>query len=216
MARIQFTKRRLVGIFVFLAVVAGAVVAFRNAGRWLVREDPIAPADAIVILSGGMPYRAEGAVDLYRQKYASEVWITRPESPSSHLAEMGIQFVGEEEYSREIVIHDGVPPGAARILPIDIVNTEEEINQITHEMQSRRKSRVIIVTSPPHTRRVRALWNRLAATNQVAIVEAARGDPFDRDHWWRNTRDTYAVIREYMGLMNVWAGLTVRPHSPRN
>lgn len=213
MARIQFTKRRLIGIFVFIAIVAGGALAFRDAGQWLVLEDPIATADAIVVLSGGMPYRAEGAVDLYRRKCAPEIWITRPENPGPHLAEMGIQFIGEEEYSREIVIHKGVPPDAVRILVGDIVNTEEEINQITHEMQSRRKSRVIVITSPPHTRRVRVLWNRLAATNQVAIIEAAREDPFDRHHWWRNTRDMYAVVREYMGLINAWLGLTVRPHN---
>ena len=216
MARIQFTKQRLVKILIFVGILTFGVVAFRNAGRWLVREDPVSRADAIVVLSGGMPYRAEGAVKLYRRKFAPEIWITHPVNPSQELAEMGIRFVGEEEYSREIVIHEGVPSRDARILPGDIVNTEQEIGEIVYEMQSRAKSRVIIITSPPHTRRVRALWSRFAGPNQVALIEAAREDPFDRDHWWRNTRDTYTVVREYMGLMNAWMGLAVRPHAPKN
>lgn len=207
------TKRLLIATAVSLLVVAGAVIAFRNAGRWLVREDPLAPADVIVILSGGMPYRAEGAADLYRQKYAAEIWITCPEGPEQELSEMGIRFVGEQEYSREVLIHEGVPADAIVILPREIVNTEEEISEIGREMRGRSKSRAIIVTAPPHTRRVRALWSRLAARDQIAIVEAAREDPFDRDHWWHNTRDTYAVVREFMGLINAWVGLTVRPHS---
>jgi hypothetical protein len=33
------------------------------------------------------------------------------------------------------------------------------------------------------------------------------------DHWWRNTRDALAVVREILGLINLWAGLPVRPHS---
>lgn len=213
MTSVQLTKRRLIALFVFLGFTAGGVLAFRNAGRWLVHEDPTAQADAIVVLSGAMPYRAEGAADLYKQKLAPEVWITRHEDPGQELAEMGIQFVPDEEYSREVLVHEEVPVNAIRILPQGIVNTEDEINEVTQEMKGRAKSRVIIMTSPPHTRRVRALWARLAGADQVAIIEAAREDPFDRDHWWRNTRDTYAVVREYMGLINAWSGLTVRPHT---
>jgi uncharacterized SAM-binding protein YcdF (DUF218 family) len=211
---VPLAKRIAIAAVVVL-IAASAVIAFRNAGRWLVREDPIAPADVIVVLSGGIPYRAEGAADLYRQKYAPEVWITRPEGPEQQLSEMGIRFVGEEEYSREVLMHEGVPAGAIVLLPGEIINTEEEIDEIVGDMRNRSKSRAIIVTGPPHTRRVRALWSRLAARDQLAIVEAAREDPFDRDHWWHNTRDTYVVVREFMGLINAWVGLTVRPHSPR-
>ena len=179
------------------------------------REDPLLAADAIVVLSGSMPHRAEGAADLYRAGYAPEVWLTRPDSPQGELSEMGIRFIGEEEYSRQVLMRQGVPAGAIRILPDVTVNTEEEIEEIAQQMRTENKFHVIIITSAQHTRRVRALWSRLAASNQIATVEAAAEDPFDRDHWWRNTRDAYAVVREIMGLMNAWAGLTVRPHSPR-
>lgn len=212
----HLTTRRLILASVLLVAVIAGVIAFRNAGKWLVREDPLAPADAIVVLSGGMPYRAEGAADLYREKYAPEVWVTTPESPAQRLSEMGIRFVGEEEYSREVLTHQGVPAGAVRLLPDEIVNTEQEIDEIAREMQLRAKYHIIIVTSAPHTRRVRALWSRIAPSNESATIEAASEDPFDADHWWGNTRDTYAVVREFMGLMNAWAGLTVRPHVKRD
>jgi uncharacterized SAM-binding protein YcdF (DUF218 family) len=208
------TTRRLIILLAILALAVG-VTAFRGAGRWLVREDPLVAADAIVVLSGSMPQRAEGAADLYRAGYAPEVWVTPPDSPEAELSEMGIRFVGEEEYSRQVLIHQGVPASAIRILPDAVINTEEEIEEIAREMQASHKSHVLIVTSAQHTRRVRTLWSRLAASNQIATVEAAAEDPFDRDHWWRNTHDAYAVVREMMGLMNAWAGLTVRPRSPR-
>jgi uncharacterized SAM-binding protein YcdF (DUF218 family) len=203
-------------IFAFLVVLVLAVAgvfAFRGVGRWLVREDPLARADAIAVLSGSMPYRAEGAADLYGQGYAPEVWLTRPVSPSQELARMGIRFQGEEDYDREVLTHSGVPENAIRILPSEIVDTEDEIREITTEMRNSRDTTVIVVTSPQHTRRVRALWRRLAAPNQRAIVRAAWQDRFDRDHWWRNTRDAYAVVREALGLANTWTGLAVRPHA---
>ncbi|HTU35331.1 MAG TPA: YdcF family protein [Candidatus Acidoferrum sp.] len=207
------SSRLAILVAAILALVVAGTVAFRGVGRWLVREDPLAHADAIVVLSGGMPYRAEGAADVFHHGYAPEVWLTRPESPSLALAAMNIHFVGEEEYSREVLIDKGVPSSAIHTLPAKIVDTEDEVEEISHAMVIRHVSSVIIVTSPEHTRRVHALWVRLAPASQKAIVRAAAEDPFDRNHWWRNTRDAYSVLRELLGLANAWAGLPIRPHA---
>ncbi len=207
------TGRRAIVTLIILLVVAFGIVAFRGVGRWLVREDPPAHAEAIAVLSGGMPYRAEGAADLYRQGYAPEVWLTRPENPSAALAAMGVHFIDEEEYSREVLIHEGVPASAIHILPATIVDTEQEVEELSREMRIKHVSSIIIVTSPEHTRRVHALWSRLADENQRAIVRAAAEAPFDRNHWWCNTRDAYAVSRELLGLTNTWLGLPIRPHA---
>lgn len=209
-----FTRRRVIALAIALLLILAGIFAFRGVGRWLVRQDPLARADAIVVLSGSTPYRAEGAADLYRDRYAPQVWLTRPESPVGALAAMGIPYTGDEDYNREVLIHDGVPAAAIHILPAVVVDTEQEIEEISRVMRDGRTSSVIIVTSPQHTRRVRALWRRLAAANQKAIIRAAPEDPFDADHWWRNTRDAYSVARELLGLANAWLGLPVRPHSP--
>lgn len=199
----------LPGILILVAGIAG----FRNVGRWLVHEDALSPADAIFVLSGGMPWRAEEAARVFRRGYAPEVWVGRPASPAKELEELGIHFVGEEEYDREILIHQGVPEAAVHILPDSIVNTEQEVEEVAREMRRTGKARVIIVTSPQHTRRVRSLWNSLVRENPILVVRSANEDPFDADYWWRNTRDVFSVVREILGLMNVWASLPVRPHT---
>jgi uncharacterized SAM-binding protein YcdF (DUF218 family) len=205
--------RRLIYASVLLLLLAGVWVGLRGAGRWLVRDDPLSRADAVVVLSGSMPYRAEEAARVFRMGYAPEVWVSRPVSPAGELEKLGIHFVGEEEYSREILIHEGVPEKAVDIFPDVIVDTEQEVEEVVRQMRRTGKTKVIIVTSPEHTRRVRTLWRKLAQDNTKAIVHAAPEDPFDADHWWRNTTDAFAVVREYLGLLNAWAGLPVRPHS---
>jgi uncharacterized SAM-binding protein YcdF (DUF218 family) len=205
-------RGRIVGFIVALLLMLCAVLAFRGVGRWLVREDSLAPADAIVVLSGSMPYRAEEAARIFKMGYAREVWISRPESPVDELNSMGIRFLGEEDYSREVLVHASVPDAAIHTFPNAIIDTEQEVEEVASEMRERNKSTVIIVTSPQHTRRVRALWQKIAGANAKAIVRAAYEDPFDADHWWRNTRDSLSVMREMLGLANVWAGLPVRPH----
>jgi uncharacterized SAM-binding protein YcdF (DUF218 family) len=208
----RFTPR-LICSSILLLSLAVALVGSRGAGRWLVREDPLSPADVIVVLSGGIPYRAEEAAKVFQTGYAPEVWVSRPVSPASELARLGIRFVGEEEYSREVLVHEGVPEKAVHILPEMIVDTEQEVQEVVQEMRRTGKTRVIIVTSPPHTRRVRTLWTKLVRENRKAIVRAAFEHQFDADHWWRNTHDALAVVREMLGLMNAWAGLPVRPRS---
>jgi uncharacterized SAM-binding protein YcdF (DUF218 family) len=207
-------SRRRIGLVVLLAILLGGVILVRGAGRWLVREDPLSPADMIVVLSGGLPYRGEEAATVFRAGYAAEVWVSRPESPAADLLARGIHYVGEEEYNRDILIAGGVPESVVHIFPGTIVDTEQEVEKIAREMRSTGKTSVIIVTSRQHTRRVKALWKQVVGENLKMTVHAARGDPFDADHWWRNTRDALSVVREYLGLVNAWAGLPVRPHSP--
>ncbi|MGD1210275.1 MAG: YdcF family protein [Candidatus Acidiferrales bacterium] len=207
-------RRQIILLVVVLALCVAAVVAFRGVGRWLVREDPLAKADIIVVLSGAMPARAEEAAEIFRMDYARDVWVTRPDSPANELADMGAHYVGEEEYSRQALIHGGVPPEAIRILPDPVIDTEQEIDEVTLRMRLEGERTAIIVTSPQHTRRVKTLWRKLAGEKPVAIVRGAPQDGFDAAHWWRNTRDTFSVVREIMGLLNAWTGLPVRPHSP--
>ncbi len=207
-------RRHLAVTMLLLAlVVLSLISAFREAGVWLVREDPLARADVIFVLSGSMPYRAEEAANIYRKGYAPEIWVSHPLGPSEDLQELGIHYVGEEEYDREVLIHEGVSESAVRVLADEIVDTEQEMQAASKEMRATGKRRIIIVTSPEHSRRVRALWRKLGLKDSMAIIRAAPEDPFDAVYWWRDTRDALAVVREYLGLMNVWAGLPVRPRS---
>ena len=196
-----------------MLLCAAAVLALRGAGRWLVREDPLAPADTIVVLSGGLPWRAKEAARIFCLGEAHEVWVSQPASPAVELASMGISYVGEEYFNREVMTHNGVPEAAVRVLPDSAADTEEEVAEIAREMRREQKASVIIVTSPQHTRRVKALWRKIVGDHPHAVVRAAFQDPFDPDHWWRSTPDTFSVVRELMGLANVWLGLPVRPRS---
>jgi uncharacterized SAM-binding protein YcdF (DUF218 family) len=199
----------------FLAVCCGIIllglVFFFCVGRWLVVEDPLVKTRAIAVLSGRMPLRAIEAAKLYHEGYAPEIWLTRPKEPAATLEEMGIPFSGEDYYNARILIHEGVPQEAIRILEPPIVNTADEIRVIASALEQGKDRSVILVTTKAHTRRVGVLWRRLASNRGHAIVRAASDDPFDPRHWWRSTSDALDVVREVLGLMNAWAGLPLHP-----
>ena len=202
-------SRRIFALILLVALCVAGVIAFRGVGRWLIREDALAPADVIAVLSGGMPWRAEEAARIFRLGDAREVWVTQPEAPRGELASMGVQYFGEDYFNRQVLIHSGVPEAAVRALPDSIIDTQDEVQEISREMRREGETSVIIVTSPQHTRRVKTLWRKLVGDNPRAIVRAAPQDPFDADRWWRNTQDMFSVVRELMGLTNAWLGFPV-------
>jgi len=187
------------------------MVMFFGVGRWLVVEDALGKAQAIAVLSGSMPLRAMEAAKLYREGYAPEIWLTHSAEPAATLGEMGIPFAGEDYYSARVLIHEGVPAGAIRVLDPPIVNTMDELNAIAAALAKEKGRTTIIVTTKAHTRRVRMLWQRVGSERGTAIVRAAAEDPFDPWHWWRTTSDALDVLREVLGLMNAWAGLPLAP-----
>jgi len=196
----------------FLVVLAGAFLwAILRAGVWLVVQDPLAPAQAIVVLSGRMPDRAVEAARLYHQNVAPQVWVSQPASVAPQMAEMNIPFVGEDFYNQRVLLALGVPTDAIRILPEPSANTAQEVDQIARLAHSTGARAVMIVTSEPHTRRVRYIWRRLVGDSLQLIVRHPLDDPFDAPRWWRDTGDALDVVREWLGLANAWAGFPSQP-----
>jgi uncharacterized SAM-binding protein YcdF (DUF218 family) len=124
---------------------------------------------------------------------------------------MKIVYLGEDFYNEKILLAKGVPVDAIRILERPSANTQVEVREIREFLRQNNLSSVIIVTSKAHTRRVRAIWKKLAGSDARAIVRFANDDPYDGAHWWRHTQDGLDVVRETLGLLNVWAGFPLRP-----
>ena len=182
-------------------------------GQWIVVEDPLQPARAIVALTPQVPYRAMEAAALYHQHLAPEIWVTRQDNSEEELVfrRLRIQLTPDEAMSVEVLEHLGVPASSIRILDRPIRNTDQEIRLIAEELGRTQGNQVIIVTSKFHTRRVRTIWRAVVGTKAKAIVRFAYEDPYDPAHWWQNTQDALKAIQENLGLLNVWAGFPLRP-----
>lgn len=202
--------RSVVLLALIFVVIVSAVIIFLGVGRWLVIEDPLDKAQAIVALGGRIPMRAKEAARLYNAGYAPQVWLIRANEPAASLQEMHIAYIGEDFFNSRVLMHEGVPSNAIRVLEPPIDNTAGEIRAVADALWREKGGAVIIVTTKAHTRRVRTLWKELSGGRGRAIVRAAPSDPFAPDHWWRVTSDSLDVVREVLGLLNAWAGLPLR------
>jgi uncharacterized SAM-binding protein YcdF (DUF218 family) len=196
------------GLFVVLAGACAWI--FFRVGTWLVVEDPLEPSPVAVVLSGGMPERAREAAEIYRTGNAKQVWITHPEDVTEEMHQIGIDYLGETFYNQSVLLHLRVPVEKTRVLEPEIVNTQDEITVISQAARDAGIHRVIIVTSKAHTRRVHAIWKKMVGTDPALIVRFAPEDSFDPQHWWRHTADALQVVREVLGLANVWSGFLIK------
>ena len=210
---IQRSRRPRLWVAVTGFLLFVVLFVFFNVGRWLSVEDRLKKADAIAVLSGRVPDRALEAARLYRTGYAPEVWLTHSTEPAATLQKLSVTFAGEDAYDKQILVHEGVPDTAIRILDPPTVNTADEMKTIGQALKQGRSHKVILVTSKVHTRRTRTLWKRLSQQDGEAIVRGVSDDPFDPSHWWRTTGDALDVVREVLGMLNAWAGLPLRPAS---
>ena len=96
-------RRWLIGAGISIVLITMGVLVFFGIGRWLVLQDPLVHADAIVILSGNLPDRALEAARLYGAGYAQQVWISQGLSPAEELKTMKIVYLGED-FSWRVVL----------------------------------------------------------------------------------------------------------------
>jgi len=184
------------------------IYGFFHAGLWLVREDPLEKSQAIVVLSGGLPDRALGAAQIYRGGFAKEIWLTQPLQPSASMEDLHLPYAGEEQYNRMVLIAEGVPPAKIRLLTPRILNTADELRAVAAALNQQPGTSAIVVTAKAHTRRVGVLWKTVSQGHSGRLmIRATPQDSFDAEHWWRTTNDALGVVREYLGLLNAWAGL---------
>ena len=192
-----------------LAGLASAPI-LRGIADFLIVEDSLERAAAIVPLVGQTPFREMEAAKLYRAGLAPQVVIVQGASnaESEALRDLGIRKREGWELSREVLIQQGVPASAIVVLTSKAGGTLEELQAVYSAMTSK-DAPMILVTSKYHTRRTRLTWQHVTAGKSQPIVRAATGDPFDPTHWWQRRSFTLSVIHEYFGLVYYYARFLV-------
>jgi uncharacterized SAM-binding protein YcdF (DUF218 family) len=206
-------RRAVVAVLAVLALIliAWAVHApvLRWAGSNLSIEDPLAEADVIVVVAGRAPFQERAAADLYLQGWAPRVLISRAKNPPGveALVAMGVRPLDLQAESRAALLRFGVPANAVVALSEPVRITEEELAVVQREARARHWRRLILVSSPEQTRRVKTIWYGRGPRDMGVIV---RGSPYGRPDgvWWRDRRLAEAVLHEYLGLAAIYLGVS--------
>ena len=167
-------------------------------GGYLVRAEPPAPADMIVVLAGDFTgNRILRGGELVKQGFSKQALISGPSGAYGlHESDLAIQFA----------VRRGYPESYFIPLPNDARSTVMEAKTVIAELRRRQARKIDIVTSNFHTRRAGNIFRSQAPDLEIHMIAAA--DPyFTPDSWWRDRDARKVFLLEWMKTVATWFGM---------
>jgi len=174
-------------LFLFLVVTKDYWL--RGLGNFLVLEDVVKPADAIVVLAGHDEERVKYAVQLYNQKYAKWIVMSGPQA----------------DKMKQEAVDAGIPEDKI-LLEQKTVHTYQHPLFVKAVLQERGLTSAIVVSSPYHMRRTAMLFNRAFDRSGIKVMFCpVKESWFKPRHWWKTADSRRVVYSEYVKMaINIW------------
>src|SRR5712691_30481 len=215
----SFRPPRWASILVVVAAAAVAIVAIpsvrepvlRAAGWALVVNEPVAPADLIVVSLDSGGAGALEAADLVQSGIATRVAVfTDPPSGEDHeFIRRGLPY--EDASARQIRQLRSLGVTNIMEIPRTEVGTEGEGQVLPPWCEEHQLRSIVFVTARDHSRRVRRMLDRVMKGHPTRVmVRPARYSSFDPERWW----ETRGGIRtEMVELQKLLLDLVLHPMS---
>jgi uncharacterized SAM-binding protein YcdF (DUF218 family) len=180
-------------VIAFIATMA--LAAFWYAGKYLSAPAGVPrAADCIVALGGDTGDRIVTALDLYRRGYAPFILLTGVEDSPSDTRRAYLTW------RAEYLVKAGVP-SAAIVYDEHSTNSRDEARNTLALASARGWKSVLVVSDPPHMRRLARAWGKaFAGTGRNYVLVATAPAWWQERAWWQSERAAQFVITEYIKL----------------
>ncbi len=174
---------------------------------WLQVEDRLERADYIVPLAGNA-HRFMKAAELYREGLAPKVLLSnsrvRPASRIQKLRwKMGYPKTDPRVFRTQMLAELGVPEEATEAFGDGHISTVEEAEALRRHL-SERSVKLIVVTSPAHTRRAKMIFADVIP--EATIMMAAPPEGRLSQHWWSDQLSAQILVAEVSRLIYYLVG----------
>jgi len=193
---------RLLGAVLILVALAFAVPMGLNVlGAALITDDPLHPADAILVLAGDSREgdRVQHAVGLFKRGLAPLLVLSG--------TPMGFR-THEADVMRRHAEFLGVPSNRILTVKQNTDSTKEEAGVVVSILKRRGLKNVILVTANYHTGRAKRIFERAAGPYGPHFLASPVDDGlFEPEGWWMRRR--YAKTFVYEAIKTVWSAIEV-------
>src|SRR5438876_6341261 len=189
-----------------LALVVGDLLVARAVGPRLVVVDPLVKSDAILVLDGTSPHRELEATMLFRAGWAPRIIVSHARGDLAEEARREFDLPPEHDGVLRVLRHAGVPQTAIVQLDRIVDNTLQELEAAFDYARGQGFRRIIIVSSPYHTRRVRFIWRTRFERELPAVIRATRYELVEPTRWWRSRRSIEDVTHEIAAIAHFLLG----------
>jgi uncharacterized SAM-binding protein YcdF (DUF218 family) len=179
-----------------LGAIAGLLAWALVAGSWLVIAVPLDEPDAIVSLASHEWERLPEAAAASARYPRATVLLTRPDRVTKYNCH-------DCEHRVERLVRLGVPRERAEVLQLTAGGTWGEALAVRAAFQARGLHRLLVVTSPYHTRRALGIFRAVfdGGGMVVGIEPAVKHSPARPGSWWMAPYDRAYVAYEWAALV---------------
>jgi uncharacterized SAM-binding protein YcdF (DUF218 family)/glycosyltransferase involved in cell wall biosynthesis len=204
-ARLRRVYRRARGrvIGASMAVALACFLLFYTPLLWRVAEPlrltavPV-PADAIVVLAGGMGESGQAGGG-YQERVKTAVEMYQAGLAPRMIFVSGYVFAFREaEIMRDLAVSLGVPASSI-VLETRASNTHEAVLSVRALVRDRGWNRILLVSSPYHMRRALLVWAKQAPDVNVVPTPVAQSQFYAHGRG-ANVEQVAGVIQEYLAL----------------
>ena len=203
--RIGWIKGVLFLVFsAYLLVSAFHAPLLTALGRYLIVQHEPEKSDLIVCLAGGNVDRGLETADAYQKGLAPKVFMAREELPDGYdkLVKKGIPFPTTTDLFADLMNDLGIPKSALIFSDDVVASTWEEAQQVEKTVDLHGFKSIIIITSPPHTKRSWLTYKKVFGKDQIRIfIVPSQYSDFRPEDWWKRRRYVRDVIFEYQKLI---------------
>jgi hypothetical protein len=199
---------RAILIAVALAAVAALAIpsvrepVLRAAGRVLVVNEPVTPADIIVLAPDSAGAGALQAADLVHSVIATRVAVFTDPPSGEDLEFIRRELPYEDLAARQIRQLGWLGVTDIVKIPRDEAGTGGEGQVLAPWSEQQQLRSVVFVASRDHSRRIRRVLNRDMKGHAVRVtVQAERYSSFDPDRWWETRTGIRTEIIELEKLV---------------
>jgi hypothetical protein len=196
-------------ILVVVALAAVAIVAVRSlrepvlraAGWMLIVNEPVAPADIIVVSPDSGGAGALEAADLVQSGIAKRVavFMDPPSGEDHEFIRRGLPY--EDQGAKQIRQLRSLGVTDVVQIPRTDVGTEGE-GQVPSWCDEYQLRSIVFVAAKDHSRRLRRVLDRIMKGHPTRVtVQPARYSRFDPDRWWETRGGVRTEIVELQKLV---------------
>lgn len=185
----------LVGLLLVAVAVVLLGLGFRLLGVWI-STGAAAPvrADVVVALGGDDGYRTRKVAEVFRAGYANTVLIT------------GLEGSPEQERAyylnwRARVLADAGIAADKILIESAASNSFQEARATLTLLNARGWGKALVVSDPPHMRRLDWVWSRVfTGSGKSYVLVASEPEWWDAEHWWASEKSAQFVFTELIKI----------------
>lgn len=190
--------------FLIISIILFCFALFYTFPYFLVvNNKPPDEVDVILNLSGDLG-RVVYTAELAHRYPKAHVLLTWAEIPfnSKILEEAGVEFPLNKDVMRKLLIVKGVEECRIGVIGKWLTSTLEEALALQKYWQSNSFNKLVVVTSPVHSRRAKLTFYKIFKNTDVKVsVLSDPYDPFNPGKWWADESSLLNVVSEGLKIL---------------